>query len=164
VSVLADGAKWIREVQTCHLRDAEGMLDIVHVLGRVCNLGKLLDTDSAMATDWINQAREALLCDGWIGIESFFEIGADGRSPQQQAAVVSVRNYLAPHQHHLHYAKRLAEGRSIGCGQIKGARKNLIGRRLKANASRWGVRRINRMAGLCCLLYSDQWQTYWNTP
>jgi hypothetical protein len=25
------------------------------------------------------------------------------------------------------------------------------------------VRRGNRMAGLCCLLYSDQWTTYWKS-
>ena len=75
-----------------------------------------------------------------------------------------LRKYLSPHAHHLHYAERLQEGRSIGSGQIEGACKNLIGRRLKANAARWRVRRVNRMAGLCCLLYSDQWAAYWQTP
>jgi hypothetical protein len=25
------------------------------------------------------------------------------------------------------------------------------------------VMRVNRMAGLCAVMYSDQWQTYW-TP
>jgi hypothetical protein len=40
---------------------------------------------------------------------------------------------------------------------------NLIGRRLKANAARWRVRRVNRMAGLCSLLDSRQWATYWGS-
>jgi hypothetical protein len=63
----------------------------------------------------------------------------------------------------LNYSERLAAGQSIGSGQIEGACKNLIGRRLKANAARWRVRRVNRMAGLCALMYSHQWKTYWET-
>ena len=78
-------------------------------------------------------------------------------------AALALRNYLAPHAQHLNYAERLAEGRSIGSGQIEGACKNLIGRRLKANSARWRVRRVNRMAGLCSLMYSDQWAPYWQT-
>jgi len=26
----------------------------------------------------------------------------------------------------------------------------------------WKVRRVNRMAGLCSIMYSDLWKTYWN--
>jgi hypothetical protein len=144
VTVLADGAKWIWEQQRQHLRDAEGVLDIFHAL---------------------NQARTVLLSQGWAGIEKLVsdQPGAAERTPAVQAAVETLLDYLAPHQHHLHYAQRLAEGRSIGSGQIEGACKNLIGRRLKANSARWRVQRINRMAGLCSLLYSHQWDTYWQT-
>ena len=54
------------------------------------------------------------------------------------------------------------QARSIGSGQIEGACKNLIGRRLKQTGARWKVRRVNRMAGLCSIMYSDLWKTYWN--
>lgn len=57
----------------------------------------------------------------------------------------------------LNYAERLQEGRSIGSGQVEGACKNLIGRRLKQAAARWRVRRLNRMARLCSIMYSQQW-------
>ena len=70
--------------------------------------------------------------------------------------------YLAAHACHLNDAQRLAEGRSIGSGQIEGACKNMIGRRLKQTGARWRVRRVNRMAGLCSLMYSNHWNTYWN--
>ena len=60
-------------------------------------------------------------------------------------------------------ARRLGTGQSPGIGQIEGACKNLIGRRLQANAARWKVRRVHRMAGLCCLLDSDQWDTDWKS-
>ncbi|MEO2019815.1 MAG: hypothetical protein ABGZ53_36240, partial [Fuerstiella sp.] len=64
---------------------------------------------------------------------------------------------------HLNYADQLSDGRSIGSGQIEGACKNLIGRRLKQTGARWRIRRVNRMAGFCALMYSEQWNQYWNT-
>jgi hypothetical protein len=86
----------------------------------------------------------------------------DGPAPRK--ALEGLREYLGHHVSHLHYAQRLAEGRSIGSGQVEGACKNLIGRRLKQTGARWRVRRVNRMASLCCLIYSHAWKPYWNTP
>lgn len=164
VTVLADGAKWIWEQQREHLRDADGVLDIFHALQHIAAVGSVLHADAAQAKEWTDQARRTLLGDGWAGIVSLLEERASQRTPTEQSAVDSLLDYLAPHQHHLQYAQRLSEGRSIGSGQIEGACKNLIGRRLKANASRWRVRRVNRMAGLCSLLYSHQWTAYWECP
>jgi hypothetical protein len=69
--------------------------------------------------------------------------------------------YLYRNRDRLGYAERLAEGRAIGSGQAEGACKHMIGRRLKQTGARWRVRRVNRMAVLCCLLYSDHWDAYW---
>src|SRR5690606_38450893 len=46
ITVLADGAKWIWQQQSQHLRDAEGVLDIYHALQHVSDLGKALHCDS----------------------------------------------------------------------------------------------------------------------
>ena len=83
--------------------------------------------------------------------------------PTAQSRVNRLLDYLAPDQHHLHYADRLASGQSIGSGQIEGACKNLSGRRIKANAARWRVRRVNRMAGLCSIMYTHHWEKYWQS-
>lgn len=163
VSVLADGAKWIWEQQREHLREAEGVLDIFHVLQHVSDASKVLHTAPDDIQKWTDRARRTLLSTGWPGIEAWLQPGTSPRSPTEQAAVDALLDYLSPHQHHVEYSHRLAAGRSIGSGQIEGACKNLIGRRLKANAARWRVRRVNRMAGLCSLLYSDNWHTYWET-
>lgn len=164
ITVLADGAKWIWEEQRKHLRDAEGVLDIFHALEHVADAAKLLHADPGQARAWNDAARQALLREGFGGIEAFLLPGAEDRSRSQQAAVEGLLNYLSPHQHHLSYADRLAAGQSIGSGQVEGACKNLIGRRLKQTGARWRVRRVNRMAGLCSLMYSHQWTTYWETP
>jgi hypothetical protein len=161
ISVLADGAKWIWEEQRKHLPGADGVLDIFHAWQHLSDLSKTLHTDEADIAAWTDQARKTLLASGWPGIEELLEQDAKSRSGSQQAAVGDLRNYLANHQHHLHYAQRLASGQSIGSGQVEGGCKNLIGRRLKQTGARWRVRRVNRMAGLCSLMYSHQWKTYW---
>ena len=71
-----------------------------------------------------------------------------------------LEHYLDAHAEHLHYAQRLAEGRVIGSGQVEGACKHWIGRRLKQTGDRWPIDRANRMAGLCALKYSSQWNGY----
>ena len=165
--MLADGAKWLWEEQRKHLTHAEGVLDIFHVLEHLTLAGQALFQTPEEATAWITQARETLLHTGWSGIDALTRPLTSPevvpRTAAAQAALDKLRNYLSPHADHLHYAERLKEGRSIGSGQVEGACKNLIGRRLKANAARWRVARVNRMAGLCSLAYSDQWAPYWQT-
>ena len=63
--------------------------------------------------------------------------------------------------HRLNYCERLAEGRVIGSGLIEGACKNLLGRRLKQPGACWRVDRANRIACVCGVLYSRQWEYAW---
>jgi hypothetical protein len=163
ITVLADGAKWIWEEQRKHLHGADGVLDIFHALQHLSELSKTLHPTEQAATAWTDQARTRLLESGWSGIEDLLEQGAEDRTESQQQAVEGLRHYLADHQHHLNYAERLRAGQSIGSGQVEGGCKNMIGRRLKQTGARWRVRRINRMAGLCSLMYSHQWNPYWET-
>jgi len=123
----------------------------------------VLHAQAEQATRWTAEARDILLARGWEGIEEFVRRDFEGLSEFEQRSVRSLLDYLAPHQHHINYAGRLRGGLSIGSGQIEGACKNLIGRRIKANAARWKVRRANRMTGLCCIMYTDHWKTYWQT-
>ncbi|MGL6194525.1 MAG: hypothetical protein ACRC2T_06845, partial [Thermoguttaceae bacterium] len=58
---------------------------------------------------------------------------------------------------------RCWSGLSIGSGQVEGACKNLVGRRLKQTGACWEVGRVNRMGVLCAILYGDQWKAYWKT-
>ena len=51
---------------------------------------------------------------------------------------------------------------TLGSGQVEGACKSMIGRRLKQTGARWNVDRLNEMAVLCSVHYSDLWQKYWS--
>jgi hypothetical protein len=83
--------------------------------------------------------------------------GGDG------ASLGGMLNYLSGHPERLPYAERLRRGQAIGSGLIEGAAKNLIGRRLKANNARWLPTNVDRIAGVCCAIYSDTWDAYWKS-
>ena len=76
-------------------------------------------------------------------------------------AVDDLIAYLEPHAGHTDYPRRLREGRSIGSGMVEGSCKTVVGRRLKQTGARWRVRRVERMASLCCVAYGNQWDAYW---
>lgn len=163
VTTLADGAKWIWEEASQNLIGCEGVLDIYHALQHVSNTAKSLFGDgSDAATEWSDGMRATLLQEGWVGFErQYAGTGERANNGAATAALEDLRNYLGNHVSHLHYCRRLAAGRSIGSGQVEGACKNMIGRRLKQTGARWRTRRLNRMASLCCLVYSHAWDDYW---
>ena len=165
VTVLADGAKWIWEEQLNHLRGAQGVLDIFHALEHVAETARCVYGEGAeQSSQWLERARDTLLTESWTGIARLItQTRNTVRSPTKRKSLDGLRGYLSNHAHHLPYPDRLAAGRSIGSGQVEGACKNLIGRRLKQTGARWRIRRVNRMAGLCSIMYSDQWNAYWST-
>jgi hypothetical protein len=162
ITTLADGAKWIWEEASQNLIGCEGVLDIYHALQHVSDTAKsLFGEETDATTEWSDRMRMTLLQGGWAGFERLYAITQDEPSTNP-AALEELRNYLGNHVSHIHYGSRLAEGRSIGSGQVEGACKNMIGRRLKQTGARWRTRRLNRMASLCCIIYSHAWDDYWN--
>jgi hypothetical protein len=166
ITVVADGAKWIWEETRNHLWESEGVLDVFHALEHLSDTAQLLyGEQTAEAERFREQGRALLLSNGFEGLTPLLEqVKRQKPLPEHQAAIEALETYLGPHADHLHYAQRLSVGQSIGSGQIEGACKNLVGRRLKQTGARWRPRRVNRMAGLCAIMYSDNWKTYWNTP
>jgi hypothetical protein len=166
IDVVADGARWIWDRVSLYWPAAEGALDIYHALEHVAATAKAMHGEGTPETKrWNDRARDTLLAEGYPGIERLIaETQSIAVRAGQRTSLSELENYLRPHQaRRLAYAQRLAEGRVIGSGQVEGACKHWIGRRLKQTGARWQVDRANRMAGLCALKYADQWQTYWDT-
>lgn len=163
ISVLADGAAWIWEDVSAHFPDATGVLDIYHALEHITDVAKTLYGEETVRCErWIGSVRNALLAGGWPAVRQRLRMAWQRRKKRSHRKLLqSLSRYLGKHPWHLGYAQRLAEGRSIGSGQVEGACKHMIGRRLKQTGARWRVRRVNRMANLCSLLYSDHWNAYW---
>jgi hypothetical protein len=153
VSALADGAKWIWTEIEKNLPGAAGVLDIYHAGEHLHAAAVALHGAGPAAEAWYKARRRTLL---------------EGGSPRllaeladEPGGVSELAGYLGPHADHTPYRQRLAEGRSIGSGMAEGACKTAIGKRLKQTGARWRVRRLERMAALCCLWYGDQFDAYW---
>jgi hypothetical protein len=153
LTVLADGAKWIWNEAEKNLPGAAGVLDIYHAGEHLHAAAVALHGEGPAAEAWYGRRRRGLL-----------ESGAPALLAELEAEVgdlAELIGYLEPHRGHTPYRERLAEGRSIGSGMVEGACKTAIGRRLKQTGARWKVRRLERMAALCCLHYGDQFDAYW---
>lgn len=153
VTVLADGAKWIWKEARKHLPGAAGVLDFYHASEHAHAAAVALHGEGAAAEAWYEDHRRTLLESGATGLRA--------RLASESGTGSELIEYLEPHREHTPYRERLAEGRTIGSGMVEGACKTAIGRRLKQTGARWKVRRLERMAALCCLDYSDQVEAYW---
>ena len=94
------------------MRDADGVLDIFHVLEHVTATGKMLHSDSKACKQWCDEARTILLKSGWCGIEEFCLRDFEELNAVRKKSVNSLLDDLTPHKHHLNYGERLAAGKS----------------------------------------------------
>jgi hypothetical protein len=152
VAVLADGARWIWNQVAEHLPGAEGVLDIYHASEHLWAAANAhFGEGTAQARAWVAARRRALVRGGAAALLA-------GLAGVEWAGL---RGYFEPHVDHTSYARRLRSGQSIGSGLVEGACKQVIGRRLKQTGARWKVRRVERVATLCAIQASDQWDAYW---
>jgi hypothetical protein len=152
-----DGDAALLEFGTFH-----GCLDVYHALEHISDLGKKLYKKQEEFKDWYEAMKWVLLKEGWSGMDRELRQLENGVEEKRKKAIHNVWKYFEYHRERLDYAGRLAEGRSIGSGLVEGACKNMIGKRLKQTGARWRVRRVNRMARLCAIRYSDNWKEYWD--
>ena len=150
ISAIADGAKWIWNQLERHLPGCAGVLDVWHASQKLWDAAKAALPEAEVA-GWVAGRRGTLLRGGAGALVA--ELAGE-----QWA---EARAYFEPHTGHSDYAGRLAQGRSIGSGLVEGSCKQVIGRRLKQTGARWKVRRVERMAALCSVQASGQWDAYW---
>lgn len=163
ITVLGDGAEWIWKRAAEQFPGSHGVLDIFHASEWIATAGKVLWGEGTPASgEWLEAGRLCVLKDGWWGLCSHIGAALEKTpSNEGRAALEELTEYFAKQTEHVNYCRRLHRGQSIGSGMVEGAAKNLIGRRLKQTGARWKWENANKMATLCCLNYSDQWDRYW---
>jgi len=164
LTVVADGARWIWKQVDRHLPGAQGVLDIYHASAHLHETAAVLHGEQTQtARRWVESRRRSLL-EG--GAATVLKIFADERktlrSPRHRSSLDGLCDYLRPHLAHTGYRRRLLNGQTIGSGIVEGACKTIIGRRLKQTGARWRIRRVEKMATLCSVLYGRQWDAYWS--
>jgi hypothetical protein len=163
-SSLADGAVWIWNLILMVFGKTIECLDIYHALEKISSCGKSLYGSGQEFSDWFDRMRNVLLSEGFQGMDrelKLLKVGLDPES-RQCTYIDSLLEYLRKNKDRLKYCERLFEGRAIGSGMIEGACKNLIGKRLKQTKACWRVEQANKIASICAILYSEQWERCWN--
>jgi len=164
VSVLADGAKWIWKQVAEHLPRSECVVDVFHVSEHLHACGRSLYGDQTVeARQWADDRLNTLLASGPMALlRELEEARTETADEAKHKALDGLLAYLKPNIDGLWYRDRLRRGLPIGSGMVEGACKTVVDRRLKCNGARWEVPNADRMAALCCLLYSKQWEAYWD--
>jgi len=164
-SALGDGAKWIWNVVREVFGKTEECLDVYHAAEHISDCGKVLFGETQAKTEWFECMRNVLLSEGLGGMERELSLLKPdvkvGLKESQIKLVDSLLDYFRGNAGRLEYCDRLARGRVIGSGLVEGACKNLVGRRLKQTGACWRVPRANRIARICGLLHSNQWENAW---
>jgi hypothetical protein len=164
VSVIADGAAWIAaQVQRVFPR-AQRVVDVYHVSGHLHDCGEALHPkDHDAARPWARDRLTELVQHGpEVLLWTLDQQRSRSAEPEQEAALAALMDYLQPHIEAMPYGQRLKGGLPIGSGQVEGACKTIIGRRLKLNSARWKSNHTEPMAALCSLIHTNQWDTYWS--
>lgn len=145
-----------------HSAGATEVLDIRHALEHVAETAHALCGDDTEAADaWLDTCRTKLLTEDWAATARQIVVGRKiFTKASHRESLNSLSTHLDNNSQRLGYIGRLVDGHSIGSGQVEGACKHLVGRGLKQTGARWRVRRVNRMASPCSLLYSDHWDAY----
>ena len=162
ISALADGASWIWDIVRSEFGKVRECLDVYHALEHLSGIGKLFyGEESAVYKKWYESAKKDLLSGGFGLIDKCLALlESDVRTDRQPE---SLRRYFSDHSERLCYRERLWEGRAIGSGQVEGACKSMIGRRLKQTGACWRLSRANKIAALSAVLYSHQWKIAWKS-
>lgn len=164
LSVLADGAKWIWNQVAAHWPRSENVVDVFHVSEHLHGCGRVLHGENTdTARQWADQQVQALITTNPAVVVKGLEKEKDTAvSDKDRQAIDHVLGYLKPNLDGLWYRGRLLRGLPIGSGLIEGVCKTVLGRRLKCNSARWRPERAEHVGALCCLLYGDQWNAFWN--
>ncbi len=164
VSALADGARWIWKQVAEHLPRSECVVDIYHVSEHLHACGRALYGDrTPQARGWAEERLATVLHSGPVALlRELKESRVAQPESAGRSALESLIEYLKPNLDGMWYRDRLKRGLPIGSGMVEGACKTVVGRRLKCNSARWRTENADRLASLCCLLYCEQWASFWD--
>jgi len=163
VIVLADGAKWIKNLAQMHFPEATFILDLYHARQHVSELDKILfagnekkigqqrirwwtDLDEGKVEKIIRQARQLL------------PQAAEARK-KAEAEI----HFLEQNKEYLRYEVFRAQGLFVGSGVIEAGCKTLIGQRLKQSGMEWSLRGANAIISLRCTIKSGRFEDYWES-
>lgn len=161
LSVLGDGAGWIRGIASDHFHGAACVLDFWHAAEHLAAAGRAGLGETAAMRAWLEGAKVKVAADGYAGAcEALAKaVGPDGVMGPE---VVAELNYFAGQQGRMGYAVRLRRGQAVGSGAVEGAIKQLVNLRIKRTAARWTIEGVGPFVELLAMADTPEWREHWD--
>jgi hypothetical protein len=164
VVYLGDGAGWIRTLQHQWFSRATFIIDWYHASEHVWDCSKVLYGEGTQATErWVKRKLDLL----WAGQTRplLVELDRQVRPSRgvKRKALMTLHRYIADHEDQMQYDRFQARGYRIGSGEVEGACKHLVGRRLKQSGMIWSRRGSSSILALRIAWLNQEWDTLWQS-
>ena len=154
VSVITDGAEWIKNIVQTHFPKAVHIIELYHAREHLIDLcRRLFDRDMRRLNHYKDRWWDDL-DDG--NIEKFTQ-EATALLPRNKADAKDARReiaYFDKNKERMRYAQFKADGYFVGSGVIEAGCKSVVGQRLKQSGMEWTVRGPNAIIALRCMTQS----------
>jgi hypothetical protein len=163
VTVIADGARWIREFvaeQLSALPRLEFLLDWFHLAKRCRELTSMIGKDRASRRALYREVRKRL----WKGEvrEALQSLDEYRPHAQNHAKLDELKEYLASREASLvNYRERRRQRKYIGSGGVEKTNDAIVARRMKRKGMHWSEEMADSLAALKTLWLNHGWDLYW---
>lgn len=163
VTILGDGAKWIRGIAEEHFPGAIHIVDLYHAREHLAKVGKLVYGAKSKEFQAWNAARRDELDDGDVEavIASMCILPSGNQSAQEE--VETEIEYFRGNAKRMRYADFRSQGLFVGSGVVEAGCKTIFGQRLKLSGMHWTVRGANAIIALRCCQLSARWEEFWES-
>lgn len=164
VTLLADGARWIREFVHDHLSALprlEFILDWFHLAKRCRELTSMIGKDRASRRAMYQEVRKRL----WKGAvaEAVQYLEAYRPQAQNEGRLEELKAYLESREESVvNYRERRRQREYIGSGGVEKANDEIVARRMKRKGMHWSGETADRLAALKTLYLNHGWDLYWS--
>jgi hypothetical protein len=163
VTLLADGARWIREFVAEHLEglpDFTFLLDWFHLAKRCRELTSMIGRDRAERKTLYRAVRKRL----WKGAvaEALKVLEKYRPHAKNEERLEELIQYLASRRAMLvDYRERRMHRKYIGSGGIEKGNDLIVARRQKRRGMHWSLETADRLAAMKTLYLNQGWDLYW---
>ena len=155
--VLGDGAAWIWNLAEEHFPKAMQIVDIHHAKQHLFDLAKAIyGPGTDLARTWGKQRRDELDAGRFDDL-----LAAIGNHAETSEAARRDLDYFTGNRERMRYPEFRAQGLCVATGVVEGARKNLVGGRLKRGGMHWSVNGANAILALRCSILSNRFDDFW---
>ena len=163
VVALMDGEKALWNMLETFLPEAEGVLDLFHVIERLWTAAHVFHAEGSRQAEAFVDIHLRRLLEGDVGsvIRGFKLRLAKNRLPNaKRQSLQSTITYFENNREHMRYDEYLRKGYPIGSGVAEGACRHLVKDRLEQTGMRWTVAGAQAMLHLRALYLNGDWPAF----